>query len=96
MCRLSLALRLMTVVFGLEMRLHVHMHAKLENGILHNGQQSGSAVNSSIDQGEFEIMKTLSGCRGLRCDKKWHFCYHTLWRLAVFHDEAFGQLYESC
>ena len=27
--------------------------------------------------------------------EKWHFCYRTLLRLAVFH-VAFGQLYESC
>ena len=27
--------------------------------------------------------------------EKWHFCYCTLLRLAVFH-VAFGQLYESC
>ena len=29
------------MVFGLGMRLHVHMRTRLENGILHNEQQSG-------------------------------------------------------
>ena len=39
----------------------MHMHTKLENGILRNGQQLGSAVNSFIDLGRFEAIKTLSG-----------------------------------
>ena len=92
-----------------------------------NGQQLGSAVNSSIDQGEFRAMKTLSDPIAPSCDQyqfcdrmtvstwtifkisllnivvwrrkeeweKWHFCYHTLLRLAVFR-VAFGHLYESC
>ena len=63
----------MTIVFGLEMRHHVRMHAKLENGVLRNGQQPGSAVNSCIDLGEFQAIKTLNGCRSLRCDKN-QFC----------------------
>ena len=47
---LSLIPRQMTVVFGLGTTLHVCMHnMRLENGILHNGQQLGSAVNSFID-----------------------------------------------
>ena len=85
-----------------------------------------SAVNSFIDQGEFEAMKTLSDRRVPRCDKyqfcakmkvsmylncfqdiivehcglnkkeweNWHFCYRTLFNLAVFR-EAFRQLLES-
>ena len=65
----NLAPRPMTVVIGLGMRLCVHLRTKLENGILGNGQQSGSAVNSFIHQGELEAMKTLSGPRALRCDK---------------------------
>ena len=32
----------MSVVFGLGMRLCVHMCTKLENGVLHNGQQPQS------------------------------------------------------
>ena len=36
----------MTVVLGLGMRLWVRMHTRLENGVLQNEQQSGSAVNS--------------------------------------------------
>ena len=86
-----------------------------ENDVLRNGQQPGSAVNSSIDQGEFRAMKTPSDRIAPRCDKyqfcdkmtvsiylnrfrdivvehcglkkedeKWHFCYHTFLRLAVF------------
>ena len=51
----------MTVVFGLEMRLHLRMCTILENGTLRNEQLSGSAVNNFFDQGNFEAMKTLSG-----------------------------------
>ena len=59
----------MTMVFGLGMRLHVHMRTTLENGVLHNGQQPGSAVNSFTDKGEFGAMKTLSGHGALHCDQ---------------------------
>ena len=38
-----------------------------ENGVLRNGQQPGSAVNSFIDLGEFGAMKTLSGRIAPRC-----------------------------
>ena len=60
-----------------------------------------------VDRGEFEAMKTLSGWEAYRClnkshneerkkeYEKWHFCYRTLLRLAVFR-MAFGHLYESC
>ena len=35
----------------------VHAHAcKLQNGILHNRQEPGSAVNNYIDLGGFEAM----------------------------------------
>ena len=57
----------MTVVFGLGMRLHVCMRTRLGNGVLRNQQQSGSAVNSFFDQGKFEAMKMLSGCKGASC-----------------------------
>ena len=63
----------MTVVFGLRTRLRVRMRTTFENGVLCNGQQPGSAVNSFIDQGEFGAMKTLSGRIALRCDKL-QFC----------------------
>ena len=45
----------MTVVFHLGRRLRVAciQQNTLENGVLHNVQQSGRAVNSFIDQGEF-------------------------------------------
>ena len=36
--------RAMSVVSGLGRRLHVRMRAKLENGVLHNGQQPQSVV----------------------------------------------------
>ena len=42
----SLAPRPMTVVFGLGTRLRVRMRTTFENGVLRNGQQPGSAVNS--------------------------------------------------
>ena len=58
----------MTVVLGLGTRLRVRMRT-FKNGVLRNGQQPSSAVNSSIDQGEFRAMKTLSGCIAPRCDK---------------------------
>ena len=41
----------------------IHMHTKLENGILHNEQQPGSAAKIFVNQGEFEATKTLNGCR---------------------------------
>ena len=63
----------MTVVFGLGMRLRVCMRTTFENGVLRNGQQPGSVMNSFIDQGKFGVMKTLSGCIALRCDKH-QFC----------------------
>ena len=59
----------MTVVFGLGTRLHVRMRTTFENGILRNGQQPSRAENSFIDQDGFVAMKTLSGCKALRCDK---------------------------
>ena len=65
----SLVPRAMTVVFGLGTRLHVRMRTRSENGVLRNGQQSGSAVNSFFDQGKFEAMKTLSGWEAARCDE---------------------------
>ena len=45
------------------------MRTKFQNGILRNGLQLGTAVNSIIDQGEFETMKMLIGRRAPRCDK---------------------------
>ena len=42
----------MTVVFGLRQR--VRMRTRLENGVLRNRQQPGSAVNTFIDQGKLE------------------------------------------
>ena len=63
----------MTMVFGLGTRLRVCMRTTFENGVLCNGQQPGSAMNSFIDQGEFGAMKMLSGHIAPRCDKH-QFC----------------------
>ena len=41
----SVVPRPMSVVFGLGTRLRVRMRTKLENGVLHNGQQPQSVVN---------------------------------------------------
>ena len=68
-CALSVVPRPMSVVFGLGTRLRVRMRTKLENGVLHNEQQPQSVVNGFIDQGEFEVMKTLSGWEAARCDE---------------------------
>ena len=63
----------MTVVFGLGTRLRVRMRTTFENGVLRNGQQPGSAMNSFIDQSEFRATKTLSGRIAPRCGKL-QFC----------------------
>ena len=47
----SLVPRAMTIVFGLGTRLHVRMHTRLENGVLRNRHQLGSAVNSFVGPG---------------------------------------------
>ena len=65
----SLAPRPMTVMFGLGTRLRVCMRTTLENGILHNEQPSGSAVNNFFDQGNFEAMNTLSSLEAAHCDE---------------------------
>ena len=51
----------------------MRMRTTFENGVLRNGQQPGSAMNSFIDQGEFGAMKTLSGRIAPRCDEL-QFC----------------------
>ena len=53
------------------------MCACLQNGILHNGQQLGSAMNNSERAEKFEAMKMLSGCRAL-CYDKHQFCAKTM------------------
>ena len=65
----ALTPRPMTIVFGLGTKLCMCMCTTFENGILRNGQQPGSAVNSFIDQGEFVAMKTPISCRALCYDK---------------------------
>ena len=39
----------------------MRMRTRLENGVLRNGQQPGSAENSFFDHSKFEAMKSLSG-----------------------------------
>ena len=56
----SLVPKPITVVIGLGTRLDVHMHTRLENGVLRNGQQLGSAESSFFDHSKFEAMKSLS------------------------------------
>ena len=83
----------MTVVFGLGTRLRVRMRTIFENGVLRNGQQPGSAVNSFIDLGEFVAMKTLSGRIAPRCDKH-QFCDKmtvstwTVFKLSLFEQSG--------
>jgi len=55
----------MTMVIGLRTRLHECMCTKQTAA----RQQPGSVVNSFIEQGEFEAIKTLGGHRALYCDK---------------------------
>ena len=45
------------------------MPTQYENGVLSNGQQPQSVVMDSVDQGEFEAVKTLSGWDAARCDE---------------------------
>ena len=59
----------MTMVIGLGTRLDVYMRTRLENGVLRNGQQLGSAVSSFFDHSKFEAMKSLSGWEAVRCDE---------------------------
>ena len=46
----------------------MRMRTKLENGVLHNGQQPRNRF-FFFDQGEFEAIKTLSVRRAPRCGK---------------------------
>ena len=59
----------MTMVIGLGTRLDVRMCTRLENGVLRNGQQPGSAVNSFFDHSKFETMKLLTGWEAVHCDE---------------------------
>ena len=58
-----------TMMFGLETRLCVLMHTKPENVVLCNGEQLGGAINSFVNQCEFEAIKKLSGRKAPCCDK---------------------------
>ena len=65
----SLVPKPMTVIIGLGMRLDMRMRTRLENAILHNGQQLGSAENSFVDHSKFEGTKLLSGWEAVHSDK---------------------------
>ena len=51
----------------------MRMCARLENGVLRNGQQPGSVGNSFFDYSKFEAMKLLSGWDVARCGEH-QFC----------------------
>ena len=42
---------------------------KIKNGILHNGQQPGSAGNSFFDYSKFEATQSLGGWDAAHCDE---------------------------
>ena len=93
----SLAPRPVTVVFGLGSRLGVHMRTTFKNDVLHNRQQPGSAMSSSIGQGELGAVKTFSSYRlnkVVERKRKMALCHRTLLHLAVFC-VTFEHLYES-
>ena len=60
---------ILCIIFCLDTLLDVCMHTRLENGVLRNGQQPGSAGNSFFDYSKFEAMKSLSGWDAARCGK---------------------------
>ena len=80
----SVVPRTMSVVFDSGTRLRVRIRTKLENGVLHNGQQPQSVVNGYIDQGEFEAMKSLSGWDAARSDEHQFRAKIKVSTLAVF------------
>lgn len=55
------------------------MCTRFENGVQHNGQQLGRAVNSFS---EFVAIKTLSSCRGLRC---YNHQFHAVFVLSLLN-----------
>ena len=57
------------MVISLGTRLDVRMRARLENGVLRNGQQPGSVENNFFDYSKFEAMKSLSRWGAERSDK---------------------------
>ena len=55
------------------MNTHIIWLAHVRTGPPKKKSQPGRAEISFINQGELVAMKTLSGCRALRCDKH-QFC----------------------
>ena len=51
----------MSMVFGLGMRLRVRMRTKLENGVLHNGQQPQCCEWLLLTRVNLKLFKSLSG-----------------------------------
>ena len=99
----SLVPKPMTVVISLGTRLIVCMRTRLENGVLRNRQQPGSVENTFFDHSKFcWVVGKLRGLTRQAVEQrkkeeyeKWHFCYCTLLRLAVFR-MVFEKLYQSC
>ena len=82
----SLVLRQMIVVFGLGMRLYVHVHTKLENGVLHNGQQLLSTrVNLRLSRhwGLGKLCAVMSICFVLKSVSAW-----TVFELSLFEQNS--------
>ena len=63
----SLIPKAITMVISLGMRLDVRMH--IQDYVLCNGQQPGSAENNFFDHSKFEAVKSLSGWEAARSDK---------------------------
>ena len=74
----------MTMVISLGTRVDMHMRARLENGVLRNGQQPGSVENNSFDHSKFEAMKSLSGWEATRSDRH-QFCAIVVFELSSFN-----------
>ena len=63
----SLVPKAITMVISLGMRLDVCMC--IQDYVLRNGQQPGSAENSFFDHSKFEAVKLLSGWEAARSDE---------------------------
>ena len=69
------------------------MRTRLENGVLRNGQQPGSAENSFFDYSKYEAMKSLSGRVAARSDEdqfraKIKVSARTVFELSLFEQKS--------
>ena len=71
------------MVIGLGTRLDVRMGTRLENGVLHNGQQPGSGENSFFYYSKLEAMKSLSGGNAACCDEH-RFCASSMFVVKLY------------